>query len=142
MVIVTARMSIETATAVPRSPVSVAIQVRGHALVQDKLADAGGKDEGPMASEFLLASLLACQHSTSVKIAAKRRTPWVVSKVEGAMHFDSAGDIANIDVAFSLAQGTAGTTDVAIETILRLTEKTCTISRALRVPVVVRFTRG
>lgn len=132
-------MASESATAVPRSPVSVAVTLRGHTLVQDKLPESGGKDEGPMASELLLAALLSCQHSTSVKVAAKRRTAWNVAALDGAMHFDAAGDISGIEVRFRVASDGA---DTAVATILRLTEKTCTISRALKVPVTVTFARA
>ena len=132
-------MDIETASAKPRSPVSVAVTMRGHTLIQDKLAPSGGKDEGPMASELLLASLLACQHSTSVKVAAKRKVDWHPSGLDGSMAFDDAGDISSIDVRFRL-RSTAD--DAAVHTVLRLTEKSCTISRALRTPIKVEFTRA
>ncbi|MES2154976.1 MAG: OsmC family protein [bacterium] len=132
-------MTKETAIAVPRSPVSVGLTIRGHKVVQDKVPASGGKDEGPMASEFLLAALLACQHSTSVKVAAKRRVAWTIGRLDGAMDFDSAGDIATIDVVFTVTTDAA---DAAVDIILRLTEKTCTISRALKVPVAVSFRRA
>lgn len=126
-------MSDEVATAIPRSPVSVSLRMRQHVLVQDKLPHAGGKDEGPMASEFLLGSLLACQHSTLVKVAVKRRMTVTVRAIEGTMRFDAAGDIGGIDLAFDL--DAPGATDEAIATLLRLTEAACTISKALKVPV-------
>lgn len=132
-------MDVETASATPRSPVSVALAIRGHTLVQDKPATLGGSDQGPMASELLLAALLACQHSTSVKVAAKRRLAWDVVRIDGAVRFDAAGDIAGIDVAFTLR---TPADDGAVETVLRLTERTCTISRILKAPVTVRFQRA
>lgn len=129
-------MALETADAKPRSPVSVAITMRGHTLIQDKLPQNGGKDEGPMASEFLLASLLACQHSTFVKVAAKRRVEAQVDSLHGEMDFDAAGDISRIEVRFRLR--TKAPAD-AVATVLRLTESTCTISRALKLPVGVAY---
>lgn len=132
-------MDVETASATPRSPVSVALAIRGHTVVQDKPATLGGSDQGPMASELLLAALLACQHSTSVKVAAKRRLAWDVVRIDGAVRFDAAGDIAGIDVAFTLR---TPADDGAVETVLRLTERTCTISRILKAPVTLRFQRA
>lgn len=131
--------SIESATATPRSPVSVQVSMRGLSIIQDKPARLGGSDAGPMASELLLAGLLACQHSTLVKVAAKRRTDLRLVAVAGHMHFDAAGDIARIELAFRLA-APAGTRAESVEACLRLTEATCTISRALKVPVHSGYT--
>jgi len=131
---------VESGTAVPRSPVSVAVVLRGHTLVQDKPVASGGRDEGPMASELLLAGLLACQHSTFVKVAAKRRVLATVRDVQGDMEF-AAGDIKEIRVRFHLAVGPE-VDDKAIETLLKLTDKACTVSKALKVPVVATYTRS
>src|SRR5688572_11198662 len=95
-------MDVESATAIPLSPVSVRVQMRGHTLVQDKPPTSGGADKGPMASELLLAGLLACQHSTFHKIAAKRRTEAAVQSLEGELHFEN-GDIAAIRVRLAIA---------------------------------------
>lgn len=132
-------MDVEAGTAVPRSPVSVAVVLRGHTLVQDKPQASGGKDEGPMASELLLASLLACQHSTFVKVAAKRKVDATIRDLKGELHF-SDGDIATVRVRFHLA-APASTTDQALETLLKLTDRTCTITRALKVPIEATYTR-
>ena len=133
-------MDVETGTAVPRSAVSVAVVMRGHTLVQDKPQASGGQDEGPMASELLLAGLLACQHSTFVKVAAKRRAEATVRDIKGEMAF-ADGEIAAIRVKFHLA-APAATTDQAIETILKLTDRTCTISRVLKVPIETTYSRS
>lgn len=130
----------EMADAVPRSPVAVTVTARGHRVVQDKPTTSGGKDEGPMASELLLAGLLACQHSTFVKVAAKRRLAATIKAVHGEMDFTD-GDISALRVAFTLAAG-PDATDAAIETALRLTDKTCTISKVLKVPVHASFKRA
>lgn len=130
----------EVAEATPRSPVSVTVTARGHRVVQDKPAPSGGKDEGMMASELLLAGLLACQNSTFAKIAAKRRLAAAIRSLRGEMDFKD-GDIAAIRVRFVLDAG-AEATDAAIETALRLTDKACTISRALKVAVEATFTRA
>jgi len=131
-------MDTETATARPLSPVSVRITMRGHDLVQDKPATSGGADKGPMASELLLAGLLACQHSTFVKVAAKRRVEARIDGLSGEMEFRD-GSIVALRVAFQLA---TGATDEQVATLLRLTDKSCTISQVLKVPVEASFTRA
>lgn len=128
------------ADAVPRSPVAVAVTARGHTIVQDKPATSGGQDQGMMASELLLAGLLACQHSTFVKVAAKRRLAASIVKLHGEMDF-ADGDISALRVAFTLKAG-ADAADAAIETALRLTDKACTISKVLKVPVHATFARS
>ena len=135
-----AGMDVETGTAVPRSPVSVAVVLRGHTLVQDKPAASGGKDEGPMASELLLAGLLACQHSTFVKVAAKRRVEALIRDLKGELHFTD-GDISAIRVKYHLSAA-PGVTDQALETLLKLTDRACTISKALKVPVEASYSRS
>ena len=132
-------MDVETGTAVPRSAVSVAVVLRGHTLVQDKPAASGGKDEGPMASELLLASLLACQHSTFVKVAAKRKVEAALRDLKGEMEFKD-GEISALRVRFRL-MAPAATTDTQIETLLKLTDRSCTISRVLKVPVESTYSR-
>jgi uncharacterized OsmC-like protein len=133
-------MDVETANAFPRSPVSVAVVLRGHTLIQDKPAMSGGKDEGPMASELLLAGLLACQHSTFVKVAAKRKVEARLVELKGEMEFKD-GDIRALRVRFRIDAPEA-TPDTALETLLRLTDKTCTISRVIKVPVEATYTRS
>lgn len=132
-------MSIEDADAVPRSAVSCTITARGHSVIQDKPADLGGQDQGPMASEYLLGSLLACQLSTFVKVAAKRRADLQAVRIHGDLHFDDRGDIERVALAWSLS---GGAEDKAVETVLRLTDKACTISRALSVPVEWTYSRA
>ena len=134
-------VSIESGTATPRSPVSVSVQLRGHTVVQDKPVAATGQDKGPMASELLLAALLACQHSTFFKIAAKRRTEARIATLQGDMHFDAAGDIAKVEVRFNL-QAPPSVADSALETLVRLTDGACTVSKALKVPVQGSFVRS
>jgi uncharacterized OsmC-like protein len=133
-------MDVETGTAVPRSAVSVAVVLRGHTLVQDKPQASGGKDEGPMASELLLASLLACQHSTFVKVAAKRKVEASIRDLKGEMAF-ADGEISAIRVRYHITTP-AATTDQALETLLKLTDRTCTISRVLKVPVEASYSRA
>lgn len=124
-------MDVETATAVPRSPVSCTITARDHLVVQDKPPASGGEDAGMMASELLMASLLACQLSTFAKVAAKRKADVKAKAIRAEMHFDDAGDIAKILLHWTFDGGDAK----ARETLMRLTDKVCTISRALSCPI-------
>lgn len=133
-------MDTEDAVATPLSAVSVTIRMRGHTLVQDKPSTSGGQDKGPMASELLLAGLLACQNSTFVKVAAKRKVEASILSLRGEMDFVN-GDIAALRVAYVL-RADAAVADKDLETCLRLTDKTCTISRALKLPVAATFTRA
>lgn len=133
-------MDVEDAVATPTSNVAVTVQARGHRIVQDKPVASGGKDAGPMASELVLAGLLACQNSTFVKIAAKRKVDASIRALHGELHFDN-GDIAAIKVRFSL-QAPATVADAALDTLLKLTDKSCTISKVLKVPVEASFSRA
>lgn len=131
---------VESATARPLSTVSAVVEARHHRVVQDKPADMGGKDEGVMASEHLLVALLSCQLSTFVKVAAKRRLEATADAVRGDLHFEG-GDIARVALHWRIAAG-PGVADEKIEAALRLTDKACTISKALAVPVSFTFERA
>ena len=133
-------MDVEEGDAVPRSPVSVELRFRGHRMVQDKPAASGGRDEGPMASEYLLGALLACQHSTFVKVAAKRRIEARVLGLRGELHFRD-GDIVRIVVHYRM-EASAEVADDALVTLLRLTDRSCTISKALKLPVESDYLRS
>ncbi|HLF16942.1 MAG TPA: OsmC family protein [Candidatus Thermoplasmatota archaeon] len=133
-------MDIEDGTATPLSPVSVELAFRGHRLVQDKPPASGGSDRGPMASEYLLGALLACQHSTFVKVAAKRRVPATPRSLRGELHFKD-GAIARITVHFDL-EAPASVTDGDLGTLLRLTDRACTISQALKTPIEAAYSRS
>ena len=131
-------MGIETATAVPRSAVSCTIEARSHRLIQDKPPESGGADAGMMASELLLAGLLACQLSTFVKVAAKRRLEVRATRLTGEMHFE-AGDIHRIELHFDVA---GAAEPGQMETLLRLTDSACTISKVLSVPIRADYRRS
>ncbi len=132
------RMDTEIGTARPISPVSAQIRLRHLTVIQDKPPAYGGTDRGPMASELLLAGLLACQLSTLHKVAAKRRMDIEVVDLKGSLVFDDAGDIARVDLHFQV-RTPAG--EDQVETLLRLTDKACTISRVLKVPITSTFVR-
>lgn len=128
-------MDIETATAVPRSPVSCIVTARDHLVVQDKPPASGGEDAGMMASELLMASLLSCQLSTFAKVAAKRKADVTVKSIRAEMHFDDAGDIGRIRLHWMFDGGD----DKTWATLTRLTDKVCTISRVLSCPIEVDY---
>ena len=111
---------------------------RHHEFVVDKLPANGGGDEAPMASEYLLAALASCQITTAHKIAAKRRHPIDAIAISATLWLD--GDlITNIVLDIEVSGGPG---DDELETILRLTERSCTVSRALSVPVERRVRRA
>lgn len=123
-------MDVETATAVPRSPVSCTVTARDHVIIQDKPQEAGGQDLGAMASEHLLVAVLSCQLSTFHKVAAKRKSAVKAQAIRGDLHFDG-GDIAKVVLHWTFEGGD----EKERETLMRLTDKVCTISRALSCPV-------
>lgn len=122
-------VDVETATARPTGPVSCTIEARGIQVIQDKPTSLGGTDDGMMASELLLASLLACQLSTFHKVAAKRGRNVRALRLHGELHFNEASDIHQVRLEWTLSA------DDDAKTLLRLTDRVCTISRALNVPV-------
>lgn len=132
-------MMVETATGTPRSSVSLEIRARGHTLVQDKPAPTG-EDVGMMASELLLAALMACQHSTFVKVAHKRRVDARVVSLEGELLFEEDA-IREVRIHFVL-EAPVATTDGQILQVCRLTDKSCTISKALAVGVNWSYSRA
>lgn len=132
-------MDVETARAEPRSPVSCLVKARGHEWVQDKPAELGGDDTGPMASELLLGSLLACQLSTFRKVADKRRLRVDPVSLEGELHFDERGDMARIRLRWVLS---SAEDDARLDAVVRLTDRACTISKALAIPVEATYSRG
>ncbi len=125
----------ESVTASPRTPVSCTIQVRGHVLLQDKPPASGGADDGPMASEFLLAAIAACQLSTMHKVRAKRGVDVDFESVTVGCTFDDKSDIDAIQIAWKVTKGD----DKDVATIVKLTDRVCTISRALKVPVETSY---
>ncbi len=132
-------MDVETADAVPTSPVSCKVTMRGHTMIQDKPPASGGNDEGPMASEHLLTALLGCQLSTFYKVAEKRKSEAKAAAIHADMHFDDAGDIGRIQLTWTID---GSVEDAAVDTLIRLTDKVCTISRALSCPITSSWTRA
>lgn len=129
--------SAETVVVRTRTPSSTRAQARHHEFVIDKLPENGGADEAPMASEYLLAALGSCQVTTAHKIAAKRRTSIDSIVISATAEFD--GDVIATIVLDIEVHGAPG--DQELETIFRLTERSCTVSRALSVPIEQRLRR-
>lgn len=125
----------EFVTATPRTPVSCTIQVRDHVLLQDKPPANGGADDGPMASEFLLAAIAACQLSTMHKVRAKRGVDVEFESVTVGCTFDEKSDIDAVQIAWKVVRGD----DKDVATVVKLTDRVCTISRALKVPVTATY---
>lgn len=122
----------ETVVVRTRTPLSTITAARGHEIVIDKPQASGGQDTGAMASEHLLAALGSCQVTTAHRIAAKRRTPVDAIAVTATAVFD--GDLIDrIDLDVVVTGGPDD--DEELETVFRLVERSCTISRALAVPV-------
>src|SRR3712207_3610312 len=127
----------ETVTIRTRTPASTQAQARHHEFVIDKLPANGGDDEGPMASEYLLGALGSCQITTAHKIAAKRREPIDAIAITATATFEGdliTGIVLDMDI-------TGGPDDEELATILRLTQRSCTITRALSVPIEHRIHR-
>ena len=91
-----------------------------------------------MASEYLAAALASCQITTAHKIAVKRREPIDAIAVTATMFFE--GDhITSIVLDFEVD---GGPDDEELNTILRLAERSCTVSQALNVPIERRIRRA
>jgi uncharacterized OsmC-like protein len=103
---------------------------RKHVLVIDKPAPRS-TDEGPMASEYLLAALGSCQITTAYKVAEKRGRKIDSLKVVARGSFEN-GLFSAIHVDIHV-RGDGDDSDW--QTVFRLVERICTISRALSVPM-------
>lgn len=129
-------MDIETAEASPLTSVACRITARDLEWVQDKPAEFGGENQGPMASELLMSAVLGCQLSTYAKIAAKRKTDAEVASIHAEMKLDG-NDIDSIHLTWNFK---GDVDEKTANTLMRLTDKVCTISRALSCPVT--FSQG
>ena len=113
------------------TPKSTRAKARHHTFMVDKPPTSGGDDKGPMASEYFLASLCSCHITTAHKIAEKRQHKIDKIAIKGSLHLD--GDlIEKIDLDIRVH---AKLTQDELETVFRLTERICTISRATSVPI-------
>lgn len=129
---------IETVNVETITPKSTRATARHHSFVIDKPPTSGGDDKGPMASEYFLASLASCHITTAHKVAEKRHHKIDRIRIHGALHLN--GDLIDrieldIKVHSDLSKD-------ELETVFRLTERICTISRATSVPIERRIERA
>lgn len=80
-----------------REGLTATIEARGHSIVVDEPADAGGKDAGPTPYELLLGALGACTSITLRMYAARKE--WPLESVEVHLAHDRvhAVDCANCE---------------------------------------------
>lgn len=122
---------IETVEVQTVNPKSTRAKARQHAFVVDKPAPLGGTDQGPMASEYWAASLASCHITTAHKIAEKRQRKIDSIRIRAATHIE--GDfIQKVELDIEV-RGDVPLEE--LETIFRLTERICTISKATSVPI-------
>lgn len=124
-------VDIEEVTVETVTPKSTKAQARHHAFTVDKPSEFGGRDTGPMASEYFLAALASCHITTAHKVAEKRKLDVRRIKIHGRQEID--GDFLtkiHLDVYVDSSM-----TDADRETVFRLTERICTISKATSVPI-------
>lgn len=122
---------VETVEVETITPKSTRAKARHHTFVVDKPPSSGGKDQGPMASEYFLASLASCHITTAHKVAERRRQKIDRIRIQGTQFLE--GDfITRIQLDVHV-YGTLPRDEV--ETIFRLTERICTISQATKVPI-------
>ena len=115
---------------------STRVKARHHTFIQDKPATSGGTDKGPMSSEYWAASLAACHITTAHKIAEKRQQQIDSIRIRAATHID--GDfIKRVDLDVHVV---GALTQDELETVFRLTERICTISKATSVPIERKIT--
>ena len=126
---------IETVEVETITPKSTRAKARHHTFVVDKPPTSGGSDKGPMASEYFLASLASCHITTAHKVAEKRQQKIDKVRIRGALHLN--GDLIEKIELDVHVRGTLSPDE--LETIFRLTERICTISRATSAPITRRL---
>lgn len=125
-------VDIETVEAETVTPKSTRVRARQHVFGVDKPPGSGGTDKAPMASEYWAAALASCHITTAHKVAEKRHQKLESVRIRVATHID--GDfIQKVELAIE-AKGSVPQEE--LETIFRLTERICTISKATNVPIL------
>lgn len=100
-------------------------------FVVDKPSALGGTDRGPMPSEYFLAAIASCNLMTARRIADKRGVPYAGLRCRALAHFEGS-DISKVVLAFHVESAADAE---AWETVFRLAERSCTISRATSCPI-------
>lgn len=116
-------VEVETVT-----PKSTKAKARHHRFVVDKPS---ATDQGPMASEYWAAALASCHITTAHKVAERRRRLIEHIAITATTTID--GDFitkVHLDIRVR-----ADLPPDEVETIFRLTERICTITRATSVPI-------
>jgi uncharacterized OsmC-like protein len=121
----------EVVTVETVSPATTRAAAREHGFTIDKPEASGGTDQAPMASEYLLGALGSCQITTAHKVAAKRGRRIDALRVVATGSFEN-GLFSKIHLDIHVT-GDGEPSDW--ETVFRLVERVCTVSRALSVPV-------
>lgn len=110
------------------TPKSTRAKARQHEFIFDKPS---GGDLGPMSSEYWAASLASCHITTAHKVAERRRKP--IEKISITATTTIDGDF--ITKVFLDIRVQADLPADEVDTVFRLTERICTISKATSVPV-------
>lgn len=100
-------------------------------FVVDKPSRLGGTDRGPMPSEYFLAAIASCNMMTARRIADKRSVSYTSVRCEADAHF-AGSDIEKVVLRFTIGSDAS---PEAWETVLRLADRTCTVSRAIKCPI-------
>ena len=116
-----------SATARRRSGLETEVEIRGHRLVVDEPADAGGTDKGPRPTELLAASVASCITITLVMYA--ERKGWEIGEVEASTEYEtpSPGTPAALRTSIRVP---GDLTDEQRERLLAIAGK-CPVSRTL-----------
>ena len=114
------------------TPKSTRAKARHHEFIVDKPS---GTDRGPMSSEYWAAALASCHITTAHKVAERRRQS--IEKISITATTTIDGDF--ITKVFLDIRVVSSLSAEDVDTVFRLTERICTISRATNVPVERRI---
>ncbi len=118
----------ESATIRALGPKTTEIKIRDFTLIQDKPAEFGGNDRGPMASEYFLAAWGACMMTTFTRVAQIRKVPIDDARVEARIILDDKGMTESLELD---AHVTSSAPEKAVKTAFELAAKSCTVSRLI-----------
>jgi putative redox protein len=106
------------------------IDVRGHQLTVDELADLGGADEGPSPQELLAASIASCT-AVTMRMYANRKG-WDVGQLEVDCEYETPerGDPTHFNLVLRIPDSC---TEEQVDALRRIAGK-CPVHRALEGP--------